>query len=166
MIFQYKSMNTPVGTIRLIAGEKGFAGVLWEQEGRNYMPFEELEENSDHPVLIEAEKQLKEYFNGGRKNFTIPLEMYGTEFQIRVWKELLKIPFGETRTYGDIARQLGDIKAVRAVGAANGKNPISIIVPCHRVVGASGKLVGFGGGLHNKAKLLEMESREKSPTLW
>jgi methylated-DNA-[protein]-cysteine S-methyltransferase len=166
MKYQYKIINSPVGRIRLIASDKAFAGVLWEREGRDRVPFDELEENNGHPLLLEAEKQLEEYFLGKRKVFTIPLDMHGTDFQKKVWTELLNIPFGETRTYGDIARKLGDIKSVRAVGAANGKNPISIIVPCHRVIGASGKLVGFGGGLENKAKLLELESREKSPTLW
>jgi methylated-DNA-[protein]-cysteine S-methyltransferase len=166
MKYQYKIINSPVGRIKLIASDKAFVGVFWEREDSDRVPFEDLEENNDHPLLLEAEKQLEEYFLEKRKVFTMPLEMRGTDFQKKVWTELLKIPFGETRTYGDIARKLGDIKAVRAVGAANGKNPISIIVPCHRVIGASGKLVGFGGGLENKAKLLELESREKSPTLW
>jgi methylated-DNA-[protein]-cysteine S-methyltransferase len=166
MKYQYKIMNSPVGRIKLIASDKAFAGVLWEREDPDPVPFDDLEENNEYPLLLEAGKQLGEYFRGERKVFTIPLEMHGTDFQKKVWNELLKIPFGETRTYGDIARKLGDIKAVRAVGAANGKNPISIIVPCHRVIGASGKLVGFGGGLENKAKLLDLESKEKSPTLF
>jgi methylated-DNA-[protein]-cysteine S-methyltransferase len=166
-MYYYKIIDSPVGRMRLIAGDKGFAALLWERKNPYRVPpFDDMEENNRHPILIEAEKQLNEYFRGERKTFAIPLEMHGTDFQKKVWSELLKIPFGETRTYGDIAKKLGDMKAVRAVGAANGKNPISIIVPCHRVIGASGKLVGFGGGLENKAKLLELESREKSPTLW
>jgi methylated-DNA-[protein]-cysteine S-methyltransferase len=108
-------------------------------------------------VLVETEKQLAEYFAGERREFELPLDMRGTQFQKAVWEALLGIPFGETRSYGDLARQLGNAMASRAVGAANGKNPISIVVPCHRVIGSSGRLTGFAGGLDVKARLLEME---------
>jgi methylated-DNA-[protein]-cysteine S-methyltransferase len=107
--------------------------------------------------LLETEKQLSEYFAAKRQSFDLPLDFSGTDFQKQVWQALLQIPFGETRSYKDIALQIGNLKAVRAVGAANGKNPISIIVPCHRVVGANGKLVGFAGGLDNKDILLKLE---------
>ena len=100
---------------------------------------------------------MNEYFEGQRKVFDLPLDFDGTEFQEKVWQDLLSIPFGKTRSYKDIAEQIGNVKAVRAVGAANGKNPISIIAPCHRVVGANGKLVGFAGGLENKNVLLKLE---------
>ena len=98
-------------------------------------------------MLLETERQLKEYFGGKRKEFSLRLDPAGTDFQRQVWKALLGIPFGETRSYGQLAKQLGNPQASRAVGAANGRNPISIIVPCHRVIGSSGKLTGFAGGL-------------------
>ena len=109
------------------------------------------------PVLVETERQLGEYFAGGRKAFSVALDMRGTRFQRDVWEALLAIPFGETRSYGQLAKQLGNPRATRAVGAANGRNPISIIVPCHRVIGSSGKLTGFAGGLDTKAHLLGLE---------
>ncbi len=112
---------------------------------------------SEHPILMTAEIQLKEYFMGQRTSFDIPLEPEGTEFQKRVWQELSKIPYGQTISYGEQARRLGRPKAARAVGAANGKNPIGIIVPCHRVLGASGALTGFAGGIETKKQLLAIE---------
>ena len=118
--------------------------------------------DDNNPILLEAERQLQEYFAGTRTSFSLPLDFSGTDFQKSVWHALLTIPYGETRSYGDIARQLGNDRAVRAVGAANGKNPISIIAPCHRVIGSSGQLTGFAGGLENKALLLEAgESGER-----
>jgi methylated-DNA-[protein]-cysteine S-methyltransferase len=105
------------------------------------------------------QSQLKEYFEGKRTSFSLALDMRGTRFQNDVWEALLAIPFGETRSYGQLAKQLGNPKATRAVGAANGRNPISIIVPCHRVIGSSGRLTGFAGGLNTKAHLLELETR-------
>ena len=116
-------------------------------------------EDDDDPVLLKAEQQLREYFNRERKEFYLDLDFNGTAFQKKVWNALLTIPFGETRTYGEIAKQIGSPKSSRAVGAASGKNPISIVAPCHRVIGASGKLVGFGGGLENKALLLDLEKK-------
>lgn len=106
---------------------------------------------------MQTEQQLNEYFSGTRKTFTIPLHPIGTEFQKQVWTALTSIPYGETRTYAQLASQIGNPKAVRAVGAANGKNPLSIIVPCHRVIGSSGNLTGFAGGLDAKATLLSLE---------
>lgn len=108
-------------------------------------------------LIKECFRQLKEYFGGTRKEFNVPIEVKGTEFQNKVWKALLDIPYGETRSYKDIAIAVGNEKACRAVGMANNKNPISIIIPCHRVVGANGKLVGYGGGLDKKEKLLNIE---------
>ena len=115
-------------------------------------------EEPDHPVLLQAENQLHEYFAGRRREFTVPLDFAGTEFQNQVWRALLSIPFGETRTYTEIALQIGKPAAVRAVGAANGRNPISIMAPCHRVIGSNGKLTGFAGGLEAKAHLLALEA--------
>lgn len=113
--------------------------------------------DAGNAVLNAAEEQLGRYFAGELREFRIPLDPRGTEFQMRVWRELCAIPFGETRSYGQIAQALGQPKAVRAVGAANGQNPIPIVVPCHRVIGANGKLVGFGGGLEMKRRLLAIE---------
>jgi methylated-DNA-[protein]-cysteine S-methyltransferase len=112
-----------------------------------------------HPVLVQTERQLNEYFAGRRKEFSLPLDIRGTPFQKHVWEALLAIPFGETRSYGQLAKQLGNPRATRAVGAANGRNPIPIIVPCHRVIGSSGRLTGFGGGLETKALLLGIEKK-------
>ncbi|MBX3095690.1 MAG: methylated-DNA--[protein]-cysteine S-methyltransferase [Fimbriimonadaceae bacterium] len=108
-------------------------------------------------VLREAKKQLDAYFRGDLRQFSLPLRPAGTEFQLQVWKELQQIPYGETISYGELAKRIGNPKGSRAVGLANGKNKISIIIPCHRVIGASGHLTGFGGGLARKAKLLEIE---------
>jgi methylated-DNA-[protein]-cysteine S-methyltransferase len=112
-----------------------------------------------HPILLVTERQLEQYFAGERKTFSVPLDMRGTSFQKNLWEALLAIPFGETRSYGQLAKQLGNARAMRAVGAANGRNPVSIIVPCHRVIGSSGKLIGFAGGLETKARLLSLEEQ-------
>jgi methylated-DNA-[protein]-cysteine S-methyltransferase len=112
---------------------------------------------AETPLIQKAAAQIKEYFEGKRKQFKLPLAMHGTEFQMAVWQALQKIPYGETRSYKEIAVSIGRPKAVRAVGMANNRNPISIIVPCHRVIGHDGKLVGYGGGLPLKQYLLELE---------
>ena len=151
-------MPSPVGVLKLVATDTALVAVLWENEDPKRVRLAELIENTQHPILLETQKQLNEYFAGQRQKFDVPLDFEGTEFQQKVWQALLTIPFGETRSYKDIAEQIGNVKAVRAVGAANGKNPISIIAPCHRVVGANGKLVGFAGGLENKDVLLKLES--------
>ena len=113
---------------------------------------------SDAKRLREAQRQLEEYFAGERTEFSLPLESHGTDFQQRVWRALRAIPFGTTISYGELARRIGNPRAVRAVGLANGRNPISIIVPCHRVIGANGTLTGYGGGLERKRFLLALES--------
>jgi methylated-DNA-[protein]-cysteine S-methyltransferase len=115
-------------------------------------------EDAGHPLLVEAERQLGEYFAGTRSRFDLKLDFNGTDFQKLVWNALLTIPFGQTRSYRQIARQIGRPAAVRAVGAANGRNPISIIAPCHRVIGANGALTGFAGGLQVKERLLALEA--------
>ena len=157
MKLAFIEMASPVGLLKLVAHETALVAVLWENENPKRVRLAELVEQADHPVLLETQKQLTEYFAGKRQQFDLPLDFAGTEFQQKVWQALLSIPFGETRSYRDIAEQIGNIKAVRAVGAANGKNPISIIAPCHRVVGTNGKLVGFAGGLDNKDILLRLE---------
>lgn len=161
MSYYFKSMDSPVGKLKLVASDKGLAAVLWENDDPKRVPINQQVEHIDHPLLLETEQQLAEYFKGERKTFSVTLDFVGTDFQKKVWQALLTIPYGETRTYGQLALQLGDIKAVRAVGAANGKNPISIIAPCHRVIGASGNLIGFAGGLENKALLLNLENSGK-----
>ena len=118
------------------------------------------------PVLERALTQLQEYFAGQRRDFDLPLDPRGTEFQLRVWQRLLKIPYGETTTYGALASELGDARASRAVGLANGSNPIPIVIPCHRVIGADGSLTGFGGGLAIKQQLLELERTDRQPRLF
>jgi methylated-DNA-[protein]-cysteine S-methyltransferase len=157
MSFAYKIIDSPVGKLKLVASDKGLAGVLWQRENTRPVPLSEAVEDKQHPVLVETERQLGEYFAGKRKTFSIALDLRGTQFQKDVWEALLAIPFGETRSYGQLAKQLGNPRATRAVGAANGRSPVSIIVPCHRVIGSSGKLTGFGGGLETKAHLLSLE---------
>lgn len=142
----YTDVASPVGKIRLVATNRGLAAVLWEGEDYTRTKLPTPDRNDHAPLLLLAQQQLSEYFDRKRTVFDLPLDMQGTPFQVKVWEALLAIPYGQTKTYGDLARQLGDIKAVRAVGGALNKNPISIIVPCHRVIGGSGKLVGFAGG--------------------
>ena len=154
-----KTMASPVGVLTLIANEKGLAAILWEKEDPKRVPLGEVEEDHGHPVLLETERQLNDYFAGKLDRFDLPLDFTGTDFQKKVWSALTHIPFGETRSYAQIAREVGSPAAVRAVGAANGRNPISIVAPCHRVIGSNGKLTGFAGGLEAKAFLLGIESK-------
>ncbi|WP_312837095.1 methylated-DNA--[protein]-cysteine S-methyltransferase [Pantoea sp.] len=160
-MFHFKTINTPVGVLTLVASDAGLAAILWENELPKHLRLRPLNQDDNHPLLCEAERQLNEYFNGTRQRFDLPLDFAGTEFQKKVWQALVSIPFGETRSYRQIAEQIGHPAAVRAVGAANGRNPISIVAPCHRVIGANGKLTGFAGGLEVKAFLLELETRRE-----
>lgn len=164
--YAYTDMDSPLGELRLIATASGLAAVLWEGEDYQRAKMPGAQRNDQHPILLRAVQQLKEYFAKTRTVFELPLDIKGTDFQLSVWKALLEIPFGSTKTYGDLARSLGDLKAARAVGGALNKNPVAIIVPCHRVIGASGQLVGFAGGLHNKSLLLELENSKRMPTLF
>jgi len=150
-------MASPVGQLKLVANEQALVAILWDNENPKRVRLAELIEDVSHPILLNTQQQLIEYFSGQRKVFDIPIDFEGTDFQKQVWSALLTIPYGETRSYKQIAQQLGNEKAVRAVGAANGKNPISIIAPCHRVIGAGGALVGFAGGLDKKEILLRLE---------
>jgi methylated-DNA-[protein]-cysteine S-methyltransferase len=152
-----KMMDSPVGRLQLVASDDGLAAILWENDRPHRVRLNIEAADDRHPVLVETERQLGEYFAGERKEFTVKLDVDGTAFQRKVWNALLTIPFGETRSYGQIAKQIGNPAAVRAVGAANGRNPVSIIAPCHRVIGSTGKLTGFGGGLDVKAHLLALE---------
>lgn len=159
LAFMY--MPSPVGRLKLVATDSALVAVIWDNENPKRVRQAELVEQLDHPILLDAQQQLNEYFQGQRQTFELPLDFEGTEFQKKVWQALLNIPFGETRSYRQIAEQVGSPKAVRAVGAANGQNPISIIAPCHRVIGSGGKLVGFAGGLDNKEILLKLEQQQK-----
>ena len=161
MHLSHMAVDSPAGKLRLVASETALVALLWEEGDPDRVRLGEHHHHPDHPVLLETVGQLREYFAGTRKQFSLPLAMRGTAFQREVWTALLTIPFGETRSYGQLARQLEKPAATRAVGAANGANPLSIIVPCHRVVGASGKLTGFAGGLRAKAYLLGLESPEQ-----
>jgi methylated-DNA-[protein]-cysteine S-methyltransferase len=153
----HKFIGSPVGKLKLVASDHGLAAVLWENDNPSRVRLGETTEDNSHPVLLETERQLKDYFDGKRTSFSLELDLVGTAFQKNVWEALLGIPLGETRSYGQLAKQLGKPRATRAVGAANGRNPISIIVPCHRVIGSNGKLTGFAGGLGIKEHLLRLE---------
>ena len=145
-------------TLRLVAGDFGLRAIDFDlsRPPQGSRP-------GSHPIATEATRQLRTYFAGQLRRFDLPLDMRGTGFQLRVWRELERIPYGETRSYSQIAEAIGAPRAVRAVGAANGANPIPIMVPCHRVIGASGKLVGYGGGLPLKKRLLELEGARALP---
>jgi methylated-DNA-[protein]-cysteine S-methyltransferase len=159
MSLSYKYFASPVGKLKLFASETGLIAILWENDNPRRVRLTDLVEDNNQPILVETERQLNEYFAGKRDAFTIPLDMRGTAFQKNVWRALQAIPFGKTLSYGEIAKQLGRPTASRAVGAANGRNPFSIVVPCHRVIGSSGKLTGFAGGLDTKAHLLNLENQ-------
>jgi methylated-DNA-[protein]-cysteine S-methyltransferase len=148
------STDTPVGRLTLVAGDAGLTRVLWPGE-----PSPAGVAPGPHPVLAAAERQIAEYFAGARAAFDLPLALGGTAFQRGAWLELLSVPFATTRTYGAQARRLGRPNGARAVGAANARNPLPIVLPCHRLVGAGGALTGFAGGLEVKRALLEHEAR-------
>ena len=155
---RYTTYVSPLGTITLQANEHGLLGVWFEIQTTQPEELGQFSEND--PILSKAIKQLEEYFSGDRREFDLPISAVGTEFQQQVWKALTTIPYGETWSYQDLANAIGNPKAVRAVGLANGKNPVSVIVPCHRVIGKNGKLTGYAGGVERKAKLLKLEQME------
>jgi methylated-DNA-[protein]-cysteine S-methyltransferase len=151
-----KTVDSPVGTLTLVANEQALVSVYWAEEQPEETPGE------NHPILEAAARQLAEYFAGKRQHFDVPLAPDGgTEFQQRVWLALGEIPYGKTWSYGELAKRVGNAKASRAVGAANGQNPLPIFVPCHRVIGADGSLTGFGGGMERKKTLLALEATPK-----
>ncbi|HEX8984980.1 MAG TPA: methylated-DNA--[protein]-cysteine S-methyltransferase [Bryobacteraceae bacterium] len=143
----------PHFSLTISAGDAGITGLSFDPppEGPDVPP-------GSHPLIDEAVRQLEEYFARRRRRFDLPLDLRGTGFQTRVWKALLEIPYGETRSYGELASKLGMPGAARALGAANGSNPVAIVVPCHRVIGSGGRLTGYGGGLDRKKFLLDLES--------
>ena len=149
-----RRVNSPVGSLVLLSSRKGISGLYFgDRIERSTLP----DKNEEDRFLNQAEKELKEYFEGERQIFEVALDVKGSAFQRDAWKQLSRIPFGETISYSEQARLMGNLKAVRAVGTANGANPVSIIVPCHRVIGKKGELTGFGGGLDRKLKLLKLE---------
>ena len=151
-------ITTPVGTLQLLSEAGYLVRIAFPGEHRTGP-----ENDESDPVLVACATQLSEYFGGKRQDFDMPLGPVGTEFQQNVWRALKDIPFGELRSYSDIAREIGKPKAVRAVGAANGRNPLPIVVPCHRVIGSNGSLTGFAGGLAMKKQLLTLEGALPSP---
>lgn len=154
-IIHYDEMDSPVGTLRLVADRHGLREIRFEHE-RHPKPAHADWVRATAPLQL-ARTQLDEYFAGERQQFTLPLHPVGTSFQLEVWEELRRIPYGTTISYGELARRIGKPQAMRAVGAANGRNPLPIMVPCHRVIGADGSLTGFGGGLPTKRYLLSLE---------
>lgn len=152
------TLSSPIGKLFLVATDKALLAVHWKKQA---VPMAASLKGSDPAVKILAQtvRELEEYFAGRRQKFEVPLDSVGTEFQKRVWNQLKKIPYGQTCSYQDIAKKLKNEKAVRAVGTANGRNPLSIIVPCHRVINASGALGGYAGGLNIKTQLLELEKK-------
>lgn len=166
----YAEMESPVGGLRLLGDERALRQVWFldskptcgEATERRHQKALERGWVRDERPFSEATRQLRAYFAGKLKEFDLPLEMAGTGFQLSVWQELRRIPYGDTTTYLELAKRIGNPKAVRAVGMANGQNPIPIIVPCHRVIGSDGSLTGFGGGMENKRKLLELEKGQRT----
>lgn len=146
-------MDSPVGLLTLRAEDGKLTAILFGDHRTGL--------SGEDPVMDQAEAELREYFAGDRKVFTVPVHLSGTDFQMKVWAALQEIPYGETATYGEIAVRIGNPKACRAVGTANHNNSIPIVVPCHRVIGASGSLTGYGGGLYIKSYLLELEKKNK-----
>jgi methylated-DNA-[protein]-cysteine S-methyltransferase len=155
MTYYHKIIVSPVGKLKLTATDKALYGVEFHQ-GKTALDVSS-QPIAKHALLDKTEQQLAEYFAGARTEFDLPMEFLGTDFQKKAWRALSKIPYGKTVSYREQAKMLGDIKKARPIGQANGKNPIAIIVPCHRVIGASGKLTGYGGGLPKKEFLLGLE---------
>jgi methylated-DNA-[protein]-cysteine S-methyltransferase len=151
----YTTMDSPIGELLLLGDGESLHG-LYMQAGRHPVPINPRWERDDE-AFADVRRQLEEYFAGERSTFDIKMHMEGTAFQRTVWHALTEIPYGETISYGELAKRIGRPDRARAVGTANGQNPIAVIVPCHRVIGANGKLVGYGGGLDNKRRLLELE---------
>lgn len=162
--FVYSRASSPVGELCILVSDLGLHAVFWEKEldkEKNKSNIQSIKYSETHPMMALTRKQLCEYFAGRRFGFSLPLVMEGTAFQKSAWEQLLRIPYGETISYLEQATRLGDSKKARAVGMANSKNPISIVVPCHRVIAKSGELAGFGGGIENKRILLDLERKSK-----
>jgi methylated-DNA-[protein]-cysteine S-methyltransferase len=157
----YVIVDSPIGRLLLRTDGVSLTGLYMDVTGRPFPGMNDAEEDANTGPLPEAVRQLEEYFAGKRRDFDLPLRLNGTEFQQRVWRALTKIPYGETWSYGELAKRIGNPNASRAVGLANGRNPISILVPCHRVIGADGSLTGYGGGVERKQWLLAHEGLQR-----
>jgi methylated-DNA-[protein]-cysteine S-methyltransferase len=158
----YVTVDSPIGQLLLQTDGVSLTGLYMDVPGRPIRRMDDWQEDATAGPLPEAVRQLEEYFAGNRRNFDLPLHLNGTEFQRRVWRALTEIPYGETWSYGELAKRIGNPNASRAVGLANGRNPIAILVPCHRVIGADGSLTGYGGGLQRKQWLLAHEGLQGS----
>ncbi|MFL4476383.1 methylated-DNA--[protein]-cysteine S-methyltransferase [Paeniglutamicibacter sp. MACA_103] len=159
-MLRHAVLDSPVGELRIVASGHGIAGIYMDNHAHPLDPAVlgvRLGSVADDPLIAQAAAELAEYFAGTRTSFGVPLDAQGTQFQHKVWERLARIPFGESRSYGQLALELGDEKLTRAVGTANGRNPIAIVVPCHRVIGADGALTGYAGGVRNKEFLLRHE---------
>jgi methylated-DNA-[protein]-cysteine S-methyltransferase len=154
---RFKRFASPLGPVLATANERGINGIYFVGQRHEIDIGRDWREERDDPVLAECARQLGEYFEAKRREFDLPLAAAGSDFQQRVWREIARIPFGETISYAELARRAGAAGSARAAGAATGRNPLSIVVPCHRVVGSDGSLTGYAGGLHRKTRLLEIE---------
>jgi methylated-DNA-[protein]-cysteine S-methyltransferase len=161
----YDVMPSPVGKLTIVTSPDGLHALLWDKDHSHpecQQILKQFKRTTDEKIIVKTKKQLTEYFAGNRKIFDLPIVLHGTEFQLQAWRQLQKIPYAKAISYAEQATRMGDKNKARAVGMANGCNPISIIVPCHRVIGANGQLVGFGGGLDRKAYLLQLEQNIKN----
>jgi methylated-DNA-[protein]-cysteine S-methyltransferase len=162
LINYYSIIKSPIGDLLLAADAAALTGLYFA--GRDHIPVTSSRWtlNAKHPVLQQAARQLREYFAGKRESFSLPLRLTGTDFQQKIWREIAMIPYGETISYSDLAKRAGASRAIRAAGTSTGRNPMSIIIPCHRVVGKNGSMRGFAGGLDKKKFLLELESPQQA----
>ncbi|CAB4659915.1 unannotated protein [freshwater metagenome] len=161
--FSRGTLQAPFGLLTVVASHRGVRYITFEEDAHP-KPYVDMDvrDDSEHPVVASALMQLREYLAGDRTSFDLPLDLQGTEFQVDAWNALAKIPFGSTVSYAQQAASIGRPKATRAIGSANGRNPVVIVLPCHRVVGADGSLTGFGGGLHVKSWLLDLEKQKSA----
>ncbi|MEC9282994.1 MAG: methylated-DNA--[protein]-cysteine S-methyltransferase [Bdellovibrionota bacterium] len=157
-MIEWIKVTSPIGDLYILSEDEYLCGISWDQSFFEKVENKKSTSSPKKQILLEAKRQLQEYFSGARESFELPLSPRGTEFQSKVWKQLQKIPYGKTKSYGEIAVKIKNPKAMRAVGMANRCNPIPIIIPCHRVIGSNGKLTGFAGGLDLKKKLLDFEA--------
>ena len=156
MTYFFNIIKSPLGKLRIVGSDEGLYSVYLEHRNFKKNHMTSKVKNPKHKILKQTEVELSEYFNRTRTHFTIPIILIGTDFQLKVWHELKKIPYGKTISYKELAKRIGNSNASRAVGGANNKNPLSIIIPCHRVIGSNGKLVGYAAGLDSKSKLLNL----------
>jgi methylated-DNA-[protein]-cysteine S-methyltransferase len=155
---KYKIIDSPVGSLKIVVNDHKLLAILWDNEKLNRVKLEQMTADENHPVILATEKELNDYFSHQRKAFHLPLELRGTAFQQEVWQVLKQIPHGTTWSYKDVAMKMNRPLAVRAIASAIGRNPVSIVIPCHRVIGSNGHLTGFAGGIDRKKILLDLEA--------